>query len=116
MKKIAICCMVLWATALAACKDDRTVVLDQPRPSFSLVESDEEAAESTWLSAEYDYSGGGVITQVGFSYKREDQNVYTDVVCADGEWTERNAWYRLEGLQPETTYRYYCYVVVDGVR
>lgn len=116
MKKIAICCMVLWATALAACKDDRTVVLDQPRPSFSLVESDEESAESTWLSAEYDYSGGGVITQVGFSYKREDQNVYTDVVCADGEWTERNAWYRLEGLQPETTYRYYCYVVVDGVR
>lgn len=116
MKKIAICCMVLLATALAACKDDPTVVLDQPRPSFTLVESDEEAAESAWLSAEYDYTGGDAITQVGFSYKQEDQSVYTDVVCADGEWTERNAWYLLEGLQPETTYRYYCYVVVGGVR
>lgn len=115
MKKFAICCMMLCALIPTACSDDSHVIVDTPRPTFSLVESDEEASESAWLSAEYDYSGG-VITAVGFSYKPEDSDTYTDVLCAEGEWTEHNAWYRLEGLQPDTKYRYYCYVTVNGIR
>lgn len=114
MKKLFVICMTLFALTGIACSDDKGVVdPDAPQPSFEVVESDEESSDSAWLYAEYNYEGQGTITEAGFAYKvRKSQDAYVDV--PSDEWDQKGAMLELKGLDPETEYMYYCYVVIGG--
>ena len=111
MKKIFICCAALLTMAFAACSDDNNTVNNPTPPSFEIVESDEETSDGAWLYAEYDYEGQGTITGAGFAYKiRQSQDEYTKV--ASDEWDQNGVYVQLTGLQPDTEYMCYCYVLI----
>lgn len=119
MKKIFIYCAALTALVFSACDDEEQKVdIDAPRPTFSIIESDQETDRSAWVSCEFRYDGTEQIKGVGFAYKDDTDitNGYIDVKCAEGEWSQTSAGMTLENLKPDTKYRYYCYLMIGDTR
>lgn len=83
-----------------------------PQPTFNLIDAQPDV-KSAVVAATISVQTGYVIDQAGFSYKAASGQ-YVDVVSTYFE--EGLARQTLTGLTPETTYDWYCYVVIDGER
>lgn len=106
--------MVVLVCAALSCNDNGDdAANDVTRPSFGIVESDEASDSGVWLHAEYTCEGE--VTDAGFAYKlRRSQDDYVSVQA--DSWDQKGMQLQLSGLQPESEYMYYSYVVVSGAR
>lgn len=85
-----------------------------PTPQFGKPSASEVQATSASLACAYLYTGDAAdIAEAGFGYKAGAQEEYTEVKAAS---TASPLTYELNGLEPETKYDFYAYVVVGDER
>lgn len=85
-----------------------------PTPQFGKPSASEVQATSALLACAYLYTGDAAdIAEAGFGYKAGAQEEYTEVKAAS---TASPLTYELNGLEPETKYDFYAYVVIGDER
>lgn len=85
-----------------------------PTPQFGKPSASEVQATSASLACAYLYTGDAAdIAEAGFGYKAGAQEEYTEVKAAS---TASPLTYELNGLEPETKYDFYAYVVIGDER
>lgn len=85
-----------------------------PTPQFGKPSASEVQATSALLACAYLYTGDAAdIAEAGFGYKAGAQEEYTEVKAAS---TASPLACELNGLEPETKYDFYAYVVVGDER
>lgn len=85
-----------------------------PTPQFGKPSASEVQATSASLACAYLYTGDAAdIAEAGFGYKAGAQEEYTEVKAAS---TVSPLTYELNGLEPETKYDFYAYVVIGDER
>lgn len=87
---------------------------EQPgAPQFETPSSSGVSPTGATLACVYEYEGDGDVAEAGFGYKAGAQEEYTEVKAAS---TASPLTYELNGLEPETKYDFYAYVVVGDER
>ena len=108
--------MTLLLSVVVSCENDQTMPnADVVRPSFTTIAADKVGDASALLVSQFSYDGAGKIYEVGFALKKE---------ATDGNYSDRNsdiwgsgkALLALKGLDFETEYRYYSYMIIGGER
>ena len=108
--------MTLLLSVVVSCENDLTMPnADIVRPSFTTIAADKVGDASALLVSQFSYDGAGKIYEVGFALKKE---------ATDGNYSDRNsdiwgsgkAMLALKGLDFETEYRYYSYMIIGGER
>lgn len=87
---------------------------EQPgAPQFETPSSSGVSPTGATLACVYEYEGDGDVAEAGFGYKAGAQEEYTEVKAAS---TASPLACELNGLEPETKYDFYAYVVVGDER
>lgn len=87
---------------------------EQPgAPQFETPSSSGVSPTGATLACVYEYEGDGDVAEAGFGYKAGAQEEYTEVKAAS---TASPLTYELNGLEPETKYDFYAYVVIGDER
>lgn len=84
-----------------------------PTPQFGKPSSSGVSPTGATLACVYEYEGDGDVAEAGFGYKAGAQEEYTEVKAAS---TASPLACELNGLEPETKYDFYAYVVVGDER
>ena len=84
-----------------------------PTPQFGKPSSSGVSPTGATLACVYEYEGDGDVAEAGFGYKAGVQEEYTEVKAAS---TASPLTYELNGLEPETKYDFYAYVVIGDER
>ncbi len=115
MKYLLSFLVAMLSLATVSCEHDNVTPVDPIRPGFDLLEAEVDVTSAT-LAAYLDYQGEAPIESVGFSYQEAAgaEGGYRDVPCS--EWDGKFARAELTGLKAQTSYRYYCYALIDGQR